>query len=74
MIFLGTVRSFVRFPSGNLIAYMQLACKLRRVSALREGEVAEWSKAPVSKTGMGKPIESSNLSLSESQYGILAAL
>jgi hypothetical protein len=29
-----------------------------------EGEVAEWSKAPVSKTGVPKGTESSNLSLS----------
>jgi hypothetical protein len=43
---------------------------------LSVGEVAEWSKAPVSKTGMGQPIESSNLSLSALMiylFSILAA-
>ena len=32
--------------------------------------MAEWSKAPVSKTGMGQPIESSNLSLSATRLGM----
>jgi hypothetical protein len=46
------------------------ACTVRSVSLCilggisAHGEVAEWSKAPVSKTGIPQGIESSNLSLS----------
>lgn len=63
----------------------QRLASLRRKVALRlvrrdepqgssNGEVAEWSKAPVSKTGMGQPIESSNLSLSEMTKDSLTVL
>ena len=37
---------------------------------LPQGEVAEWSNAPVSKTGIPQGIEGSNPSLSEKSFDI----
>ena len=49
---------------GSAIFHPSIREALVAKHTLLKGEVAEWSKAPVSKTGMGQPIESSNLSLS----------
>ena len=40
-------------------------------TATPEGDVAEWSNAPVSKTGMGKPIRGSNPLVSAHSLQIL---
>ena len=51
-------------PMAQNIAYFSRFRKCGSFTYVRLGEMAEWSKAPVSKTGIPQGIEGSNPSLS----------